>query len=94
MPLIVDMLEKVKRSAGGTILARCPACSAAGLDKAGDHLKIFPSGKFACVVNPGKEGKAHRQEIFRIVGRKESRPPPPLLWKLKLADPSRTTLRG
>ena len=42
----------------------CPACREAGSDKSGDHLTVFPSGKFACAVHPGD--KAHNRRIFEL----------------------------
>jgi hypothetical protein len=31
---------------------------------------VWADGRFACVVNPGKEGAAHRKRIFALVGSK------------------------
>ena len=42
----------------------CPACREAGTDKSGDHLAIFPSGKFACAIHPGD--KAHNRRIVEL----------------------------
>lgn len=36
----------------GKTIARCPACAARGNDAKGEHLVIFPDGKFGCVANP------------------------------------------
>ena len=60
-------LEKVSERAGH-IVCRCPACFEEGHDKTGNHLSIWPSGKFACVQFPGTEGKEHRKRIFELVG--------------------------
>jgi hypothetical protein len=42
----------------------CPACREAGADKKGNHLAVFPSGKFACAVHPGD--KAHNRRIVEL----------------------------
>jgi hypothetical protein len=46
--------------------AQCPACEASGHDSKGDHLVIFPSGKFSCVAHPGDS--EHRKLILSLVG--------------------------
>lgn len=67
MSLDPSKLEKVHERDGKTI-ARCPACAEVGADRKGDHLSIDSQGRFACVTNPGPEGKAHRIRIFELVG--------------------------
>ena len=42
----------------------CPACRENGSDKTGEHLTVFPSGKFACAVHPGD--KAHNRRIIEL----------------------------
>ena len=54
------------KETNGKMIARCPACAAAGNDAKGDHLAIFPDGKFSCVANPNDKG--HRKEIFKLAG--------------------------
>jgi len=51
----------------------CPACRENGSDKSGEHLAVFPSGKFACAVHP--RDKAHNRRIIEL--RPELAPPPP-----------------
>lgn len=63
-------LERVVRHPDGGAVARCPACAAEGGDTRGEHLRIFPNGRFACVVNPGASGGEHRKVIFKLVGKK------------------------
>lgn len=58
-------LEKIRQS-GGKVTARCPACAEHGGDRTGNHLTIFPSGKFACAATPGDV--QHRRRIFALVG--------------------------
>jgi putative DNA primase/helicase len=61
-------LEKVKHKDGGIVTARCPVCAEQGHDKTGNHLSIFPNGRFGCVQFPRDEGKEHRKRIFALVG--------------------------
>lgn len=72
MGLDLKKLEKV-RPHGSNIIARCPACAEDGKDGKGDHLCIFPDGKFSCVVYPSEDGKNHRKRIFALVGLDERR---------------------
>ncbi len=72
MGLDLTKLEKVSPY-GSNIIARCPACAENGKDGKGEHLCIFPDGKFACVVHPSGEGKIHRKRIFELVGLDERR---------------------
>ena len=65
MALDISKLENVKNH-HDKITARCPACAGAGGDTSGNHLAIFPDGKFSCVANQGD--KVHRKEIFKLVG--------------------------
>jgi hypothetical protein len=58
-------LEKVRHS-GDKITARCPACAESEGDRKGNHLSIFPTGKFACAAIPGDP--EHRRRIFALVG--------------------------
>ncbi|MDR1282430.1 MAG: hypothetical protein LBK99_16650 [Opitutaceae bacterium] len=75
MPIETALLKHAHK-AGGRIIAQCPVCAEEGLDKSGQHLVVYEDGRFACVCNPGPVGKAHRAEIFRLVGYVENRPPP------------------
>ena len=67
MVLDLGKLELVKNR-GDKIIARCPACAKTGGDKAGEHLVIFPDGRFGCVVYSGERGVEHRRWIVRLVG--------------------------
>jgi hypothetical protein len=64
MSLDTSRLENVIEREGKTI-ARCPACAERGQDHSGDHLAIFPDGKFWCIADDTPE---HRSEIYRLVG--------------------------
>jgi len=66
MALDVSRLEKVKDGANGGIKARCPACAANGEDNQGNHLYIYPSGKFGCAKYPND--RKHRSHIARLAG--------------------------
>jgi len=68
MSLDVAKLEKVRELAGGIVQARCPACAEGGNDRSGEHLRIYPDGKFGCCVHP-KDGE-HRKRIWALAGRK------------------------
>lgn len=60
-----NRLKKVKQRGSHTD-AQCPACAEAGTDKQGNHLRIFPSGAFCCVVNPND--RAHQKRIHELAG--------------------------
>jgi hypothetical protein len=66
MSLNLSKLEKVRELAGGLVQARCPACAEGGNDRSGEHLRIYPDGRFGCCVHP-KDGE-HRKRIFALVG--------------------------
>jgi len=62
-------LEKVMELAGGGFQARCPACAESGQDRKGEHLRIFPDGRYGCAVHPGE--RYHRRRIFELAGQRE-----------------------
>ncbi len=66
MSLDVGKLGKIRELAGGIVQARCPACAEGGHDRTGEHLRIYPDGRFGCCVHP-KDGE-HRKRIFALVG--------------------------
>ena len=69
MSLNVAKLEKVRELAGGVVQARCPACAEGGNDRSGEHLRIYPDGRFGCCVHP-KDGQ-HRKRIFALAGNRQ-----------------------
>jgi hypothetical protein len=69
MSLNIARLEKVRRLAGGVVQARCPACAEGGHDRTGEHLRVYPDGKFGCCVYP--KDREHRKRIFALVGLRE-----------------------
>jgi hypothetical protein len=70
MSLIRSKLENVVERADGSFNARCPACAARGGDSKGNHLIVFPDGKFGCVVFQGSdaETREHRALVTRLAG--------------------------
>ena len=63
-------LSKVNRARGQgeCTIGQCPACAETGGDTKGDHLKIFPDGRFSCILYQGPAGHDHRRRIFQLVG--------------------------
>ena len=80
MSLDVAKLEKVRELGGGIVQARCPACAEGGNDRSGEHLRIYPDGKFGCCVHP-KDGD-HRKRIWALVGVRQ-----PGTFSLRLKTP-------
>ena len=66
MSLDVAKLEKVRELSGGLVQARCPACAEGGHDRTGEHLRIYPDGRFGCCVHP--KDSDHRKRIWALVG--------------------------
>src|SRR6516162_10081656 len=66
MSLDVAKLEKVRELAGGIVQARCPACAEGGNDRTGEHLRVYPDGKFGCCVHP--KDREHRKRIWALAG--------------------------
>jgi hypothetical protein len=73
MPLDLKKLENLRTNGQGKTTARCPACARNKHDRTGDHLVIYPDGRFGCVASPGDP--KHRQEIWRLCGQGELRQP-------------------
>lgn len=71
MPLDLRKIEKPLQLADGMIRARCPACAEKGQDTKGEHLRIYPDGKFGCCVFPSD--REHRRRIFALVGENKRR---------------------
>lgn len=76
MSLNITMLKNVVRRDDGSIIARCPACAAHGVDQThGNHLIVFPNGRYGCVLYPldhegfgSEERKKHLRKIHQLVG--------------------------
>ena len=69
MSLNLEKLENVRKLAGGIVQARCPACAEGGNDRAGNHLRLQPDGRFGCCVHP--KDRNHRKRIFALAGVRE-----------------------
>jgi len=83
MSLDVRRLAVSRRLEDGTVVARCPACAAVGQDRSGEHLVIYPNGRFGCVVHPCAAGLLHRKAIWEAVGERKPRPPLVLKFTVK-----------
>lgn len=68
MSLDLNKLEGVVELAEGVIRARCPACAESGSDQKGEHLRIYPDGRFGCCVFP--RDREHRKRIFALAGKR------------------------
>lgn len=71
MPLDLKKLENLVALGDGSAQARCPACAEQGQDKKGEHLRIYPDGRFGCCVFPGD--REHRRRIFTLAGERGRR---------------------
>lgn len=71
MSLALSKLEKVRELASGVVQAQCPACAEGGHDRAGEHLRIYPDGRFGCCVFP--KDHEHRKRIFALAGDRSPR---------------------
>lgn len=75
--LQTDKLQKVKNRPGKTV-ARCPACAEAGGDRKGQHLIIYPNGKFGCITHP--DDQKHNRRIWELAS---GAPPAPRIRSKK-----------
>ena len=71
MSLDRRLLAKVRELGNGVLQARCPACAEQGADTSGEHLRIFPDGRFGCCVHTND--REHRRRIFALVGERQPR---------------------
>jgi hypothetical protein len=85
MSLDVAKLEKVRELAGGVVQAQCPACAQGGGDRKGEHLRIYPDGRYGCCVHP-KDGE-HRKKIFALAGSLRTATGKPGTFTLRLKTP-------
>jgi hypothetical protein len=72
MKIDESKLKNVVRKPDGEIVAQCPACAKAGGDTTGNHLIVYPDGRFGCVVHEGD--KKHKKEIWKLVGCDDGKP--------------------
>lgn len=73
MRLDTTILDILQRKPDGTIIAACPACRAAGGDQKGEHLIVYPDGRFGCAAHQGDA--EHRRAIFQLNTRGHVAPP-------------------
>jgi hypothetical protein len=73
MSLDIHKLTNVAEVSDGKITARCPACAAEGKDNQGNHLVIYPNGRFGCVKFEGDSG--HRKKVYALAGKEKNRVP-------------------
>jgi hypothetical protein len=66
MSLDLKKLQNARQLPSGVIQARCPACAKTDSDKAGEHLRVYPDGRFGCCVHP--KDREHRRQIFALAG--------------------------
>lgn len=92
MSLDINKLEKVVELAAGLKRAQCPACAETGQDKKGEHLRIYPDGKFGCCVFAGD--REHRKRIFALAGIRERQEIRVKIAALKPAEPLQKALLG
>src|SRR5512146_1697517 len=85
MSLDVAKLEKVRELTGGVVQARCPACAEGGGDRKGEHLRIYPDGRYGCCVHP-KDGE-HRKRVFALAGSLRTATGKPRTFTLRLKTP-------
>jgi hypothetical protein len=71
MSLNLSRLERLVERADGSRQARCPACAEGGHDRKGEHLRLYPDGRFGCCVHP--QDREHRKRIFALAGERGSR---------------------
>lgn len=86
MSLLLGSLEKVRQLGNGVIQARCPACAEGGHDRAGEHLRIYPDGRYGCCVYP--KDHEHRKRIFALAGDRAPRTFTVKLPAVKVAGPA------
>lgn len=93
--LDLALLEKLRHHPSGKIEARCPACAETGGDRTGNHLAIFPDGRFACAAHGGDS--EHRKRIMELVGIRGDYPPDPdqrRQWRERSAAEQRRKLES
>ena len=66
MKIDISKLKNAVKKPNGEVVAQCPACDAAGGDHTGNHLIVFPDGRFGCVAHQGD--KNHNKEILKLAG--------------------------
>jgi hypothetical protein len=60
MRLDISRLEKVRRNPDKSVTCRCPVCAQQNGDSTGNHLRIWQTGAFRCIVD---DSKSHNRAI-------------------------------
>ena len=76
MALDLHRLRKLK-AIGNGYRAQCLACLEAGHDRCGEHLRIFPDGRWGCALYPADH--EHRKRIWQLAHGDKTTPGP--AWK-------------
>jgi hypothetical protein len=71
MPLDRSKLHKVVITSDG-FQAQCPECARNGHDSTGNHLRVWGTGKWSCVLYPSDE--SHNRAIWELAGDESSEP--------------------
>lgn len=73
-------LKCAKRNPDGSVTAQCPACYVNGRDRSGNHLRVWSSGAFHCIIDDSREhNKIIRANLRGNVEDFEYIEPPPVL---------------
>jgi len=70
MSLDLGKLENAQKLGNAVVQAQCPACAETGHDRTGEHLRVYPDGRFGCCVYP--KDHEHRKRIFALAGDKNA----------------------
>ena len=66
MKIGLQKLKNCVKRPDGSVVAQCPACAQSGKDTTGNHLIVYPDGRFGCVVETGD--REHNRQILALVG--------------------------
>lgn len=89
--LDVSKLTKA-RKLGNVTQAQCPACAESGLDKSGNHLRIFADGRFGCALQP--KDKIHNKRIWELARPEKSEKAVPYVFPVKTKPEPRIDAAG
>ncbi len=84
MSLNLSKLENPKRI-GDKTTYRCPACKEKGQDKSGEHLVVYPDGKYGCIMHP--QDSEHNKIIYALAGEQNDNIP----YQKQIQQPKPTT---
>ncbi len=61
MRLDLSRLESVRRQSDQSIICACPVCRQEGHDRTGNHLRVYKTGQFNCILHSGE--RQHNRAI-------------------------------